>query len=79
VSFIAKVNTTTGVWSAPGDSGSRVLSQVFALAVNGSDLYVGGDFSEMDMGGTTIRVNNVAKVNTLTGVWSVLGTGAAVE
>lgn len=48
---------------------------VFALALSGSDLYVGGGFGAANEGGTTVSANRVAKFNTTTGVWSAFGTG----
>src|SRR5207244_2643803 len=71
-SYVAKVNTTTGVWSALGTDGYGVDDYVYALAVMGSDLYVGGSFTMVNLGGTTVSANRVAKVNTMTGVWSKL-------
>ena len=73
---LAKFNTVTGVWSALGTGGGNgVNSNVLALAVSGSDLYVGGSFATANVGGTTVTANGVARVNTLTGVWSALGNG----
>lgn len=71
--FLAKWDGTT--WSslgAPpsGGSGGDDFSYVQALAVNGDDLYVGGDFTSI--GG--IAANNIAKYRM--GVWSPLGTGS---
>jgi len=73
---LARFNTVTGVWSALGTGGGNgVNSNVLALAVSGSDLYVGGSFATANVGGTTVTANGVARVNTLTGVWSALGNG----
>ncbi|HMV48106.1 MAG TPA: Ig domain-containing protein, partial [Blastocatellia bacterium] len=73
---IAKVNTATGVWSALGTGGGNgVTGNVRALAVLGSDLYVGGQITAANAGGTTVTANRIAKVNTATGEWSALGTG----
>jgi hypothetical protein len=44
---------------------------VWALAVDGDDLYVGGDFSQVG----SISANNVAKWNQTSGDWSALGSG----
>ena len=54
-------------WSAIGNG---VQGDVHAIAVSGSDLYVGGDFSEAG-GGTT--ANNIAKWDGSR--WSALGSG----
>jgi hypothetical protein len=58
-------------WSALGAGivGKMTLGRVVGLALNGSDLYVGGTFT--NAGGVT--VSNVAKWNGTT--WSALGTG----
>jgi trimeric autotransporter adhesin len=39
---VAKWNSTTGTWSALGDG---VAGYVYAIAVSGSDVYVGGLFN----------------------------------
>jgi hypothetical protein len=44
---------------------------VFAVAVSGSDVYIGGDFTKV--GG--IDANYIARWNTVTSTWSALGTG----
>jgi len=78
--YIAKVNTATGVWSALGTGGGNGVDlSVFALAVIGSDLHVGGIFTTANVGGTPVSANGVAKVNLATGVWSALGTGNEVD
>ena len=69
--YVAKWNPATG-WSPLG-SGVGVSgpnSFVYALAVSGSDLYVGGSFTTA--GGNS--ATNVAKWNPATG-WSALGSG----
>jgi hypothetical protein len=69
--FISKWNGSA--WSALGSGlGSRTdgfSPDVRALAVSGTDLYVGGDF--VTAGG--VRVNGIAKWNGST--WSALGSG----
>jgi hypothetical protein len=70
---LAKLNITTGVWSALGTSGGNGLNRhVFALVLKGSDLYVGGWFTMANVGGTPVSANLVAKVDTTTGVWNPL-------
>src|SRR5262249_41829430 len=80
VNGIARVNTTTGMWSALGTNGGNGVKGssgiVIALAVIGSDLYVGGDFTTANAGSTTVNANYIAKFDTATGTWSALGTGA---
>ncbi len=46
---------------------------VSALALSGSDLYVGGNFTTANFSGTPVNASRVAKLNTTTGVWSALG------
>jgi hypothetical protein len=66
---IAKWNGTN--WTAVG---SGVDDAVFALTASGTDLYVGGWLTRAtNTGGTTIKVNHVAKWNGST--WSALGLG----
>jgi hypothetical protein len=71
VNYIAK--RSSGTWSALG---SGVDNAVYALAVNGPDVYAGGYFDQL-CGNVTcnsgnITVNRVAKWN---GAWSGLGNG----
>ncbi len=63
---LQKVSTIT--WSALG---SGVGNSVSAIAVSGSDVYVGGNFTTA--GG--ISANYIAKWNTSTSAWSALATG----
>ena len=64
-------------WSAVGDGGSGYGSlngPVYALAMVGTDLYVGGQFTNVkDKGATLTAADYVAKFDTLTGNWSALG------
>jgi len=56
---IAKWNTATSTWSAL-DKGLN--STVYALAVSGSDVYFGGQFTAVGSGGTAVTgLNNIAK------------------
>jgi hypothetical protein len=73
---VAKVNTLTSLWSKLGTgSGNGVNSGVYDFAVSGSDLYVGGSFSQSNLGGLIVPTNCVAKFDTLTNIWSALGSG----
>src|SRR6185295_7680977 len=76
---IARFNTTAGTWSALGSGGGSGVGGgwVEALAVNGSDLYVGGFFTTANLGGGAgeITVNNVARYSITSGTWSTLGSG----
>ena len=44
---------------------------VFAIAVSGSEVYVGGDFTTAG----SVSANNIAKWNSSTNTWSALGSG----
>ncbi|MBX7209370.1 MAG: choice-of-anchor D domain-containing protein [Verrucomicrobiaceae bacterium] len=71
---VACWDKTARTWSALGSGiggANAGTANVFALAMIGSDLYVGGDFTSA--GGIT--ANRVAKWNTVTQTWSALGTG----
>ena len=60
-------------WSALANNGLNTVStSVRAFAVIGSDLYVGGQFSQT-ADGTVTNLNRMAKYNTLTNTWSALG------
>jgi hypothetical protein len=50
-----------------------VSGYVYALAVSGDDVYVGGLFSAVD----GLSVNNIARWNSATSTWSALGEGVA--
>jgi len=74
--YIAKWDGTT--WSALGNLGNGVNSNVYALAVDGTNLYVGGWFSGADYAPgvppnppTSVGVNGIAKWDGTT--WSALG------
>jgi hypothetical protein len=76
VNNIARFNTTTNTWSALGSGGGNgVNNAVRAIAVVGSDVYVGGIFNQVNVGGTVVNVNNIARFNTTTNTWSALGSG----
>ncbi|MEW6363960.1 MAG: IPT/TIG domain-containing protein [Acidobacteriota bacterium] len=64
---IAKYSTGTGSWSALANQGLGG-GAVFALAVSGSDLYVGGNFT--DTHDWSVELNNIAKYSG--GTWSAL-------
>jgi hypothetical protein len=73
--FVAKWDGTN--WSALGSNGagnSSLMSQVYALAVDGNgDLYVGGDFSDVNNNGTVLgAADYVAKWDGTD--WSPLGS-----
>ncbi len=69
VSRIAKWNGSS--WSALG---AGMNNSVWALAVSGSDVYAGGDFTmATNTGGVTIAANLIAKWDGSS--WSALGAG----
>jgi hypothetical protein len=75
---VARFNTQTNTWSALGTGSSNGVSGVsfpvvYALAVVGNEVVVGGAFTEA--GG--VSANNVARFNTQTNTWSALGTGSS--
>ena len=69
LNYIAKYATSTGTWSALTNNGLNNV--VLALAVNGTDLYIGGFFTQTS-GGATAGLNRIAKYATSTGTWSAL-------
>ena len=77
---IAKYDTTTSLWSVLGSSAQTlnnttngVNNGVTSISISGTDIYVGGYFTQVyDSGGTTYA-NYIAKYNTTTLLWSVLG------
>lgn len=74
--YIAAYDLTTGNWSKLGaGAGNGVNEVVLDMTVVGTDLYVAGAFTMANIGGTPVPVGYVARYDTLTGVWSALGTG----
>ncbi len=72
---VARFNPATNTWSALGGSGIGVSGSVYALAVMGSEVYVGGTFSQA--GG--LSAINVARFNTTTNTWGALGSGTNIS
>jgi hypothetical protein len=68
-SRIAKWSGSTSTWSVLGSPTNGVGGSVYAIAISGSDVYVGGVFTTA--GGNA--ANRIAKWSG--GVWSTLGTG----
>ncbi len=67
-----------GSWSALGKG---VSSSVYAIAINGTDIYAGGGFTSAGTSSTGDCTNckTIAKWNTLNSSWSALGTGTATS
>ncbi|MBK9208844.1 MAG: hypothetical protein IPL71_11320 [Anaerolineales bacterium] len=62
-------------WNPVGNlnqTNGSIYNRVYALAVDGTDLYVGGIFTVVDVLPGTSRI---AKWDTLTNTWSALGAG----
>ena len=66
---IARYDTTAGAWNALPDQGLN--NDVLALAVVGSDLYVGGYFVRTG-DGTLTSLGRVARYDTMSGAWNAL-------
>jgi hypothetical protein len=66
---IARYDTTTGTWHALPNQGMN--NTVLELAVSGSDLYVGGYFSQSG-DGTLSDLGCIARYDTTTGTWHAL-------
>ena len=79
--YIAKWDTLTGNWSALGSNGAGDGSLNFyptAIQVNGSDIYVGGTFTDVNNSGTVLSTADyIAKWDALTGNWSALGSNGS--
>ncbi|MCB8981451.1 MAG: hypothetical protein H6657_28940 [Ardenticatenaceae bacterium] len=79
--YIVKWDTLTENWSALGSNGAgngALFNRVQALAVNGTDLYVGGNFINVNNNGVMLpTADYVAKWDTLTENWSALGSNGA--
>ncbi len=61
-------------WQGLGNSSSNSVEgyEVYAIAVDGPDLYIGGDF----ITAASMTVNNIVKYTPATNTWSPLGAGA---
>ncbi len=69
---VARWNGST--WSSLGSGGdSGVNGKIWAATVMGGQLYVGGDFTEVNAGGTAVTANYIARWNGSS--WSSLGSG----
>ena len=66
---VARYDTTEGAWQALNNQGLN--NTVHALAVVGSDLYVGGRFTQTGDGSLT-NLGRIARYDTTTGSWHAL-------
>jgi trimeric autotransporter adhesin len=72
---IAALNLQSQTWSAlRSATASGVDGAVYALAANGSNLLVGGDFIKAG----TLDANSIAQWNVATSTWQTFGTGTNV-
>ena len=55
----------------PGLAGESLAGSVYAVAANGTDVYVAGEFTSIG----NVSAKNLAKWNRSSGVWSSLGDG----
>ncbi len=72
---IARFNTQTNTWSTLGLGGNGVNGTVDALVIDGNFLYVGGSFTQANVGGSPVNVNNLARLNLPLGTWEDVGGG----
>jgi len=66
---IARYDTSAGTWHVLSNQG--LSDEVIALAVVGSDLYVGGTFTQT-VDGSVVGMGNVARYNITTSTWHAL-------
>jgi peptidase C25-like protein len=75
---VARWNSTTSTWSPLGSSTQNgVNSPLFALAVMGTDVYVGGSFTTAsDSTQLNVSANHIARWGASSNNWSPLGSSA---
>ena len=81
---IAKYDTINSTWSLVGttltgsDTNNGTNSSVNTIAVLGTDIYVGGDFTSVYDSTTTPtkNANYIAKYDTINSTWSLVGTNS---
>ena len=67
--YVAQYDMTTGTWNALANQGLNM--GIFALAVVGSDLYVGGLFTEIGNGSVS-NLGRIARYDAVAGTWHEL-------
>jgi hypothetical protein len=73
--YIAKWNSSTSTWSALGGGAN---GQVNTIAVSGTDVYIGGSFTNvLTAEGNPVSANRIAKWDG--SAWSALGTGCDAQ
>ena len=72
VNYLARWDGSDWSWVGSG-TGNGVNNPVMALVAGGNDLYAGGFFTTANVGGTTVRVNRVARWDGAD--WKALGSG----
>jgi trimeric autotransporter adhesin len=66
---VARYDTSTGTWHALNNQG--LDNTVYALTVVGSDLYVGGEFTQTG-DGSLANLGRIARYDTTAGTWHEL-------
>ncbi len=72
VRFHTKANQWSNLGSGSGVSGASQPA-VYAIAVSGDDVFIGGEFTQVNAG-STMAANYIARFNTARNTWSTLGT-----
>jgi N-acetylneuraminic acid mutarotase len=72
LNHIARFDINSSTWFALPNNGLN--GNVFALAAGGTDLYVGGDFTNTAVGNVS-GLNHIAMFNTANNTWSALSNG----
>lgn len=72
----ARWDTAAGVWSPLGSATQNGANgTVYAIAVSGADVYVGGVFTAVSSSSqSAVAVSRLAKWDTAAGAWSLLGS-----
>ncbi|MCS7012922.1 MAG: hypothetical protein RML35_01845 [Chloroherpetonaceae bacterium] len=72
-SYVARFHLDSQTWSVLS-SGSGVNNEVYAIAASGNDVFIGGNFTQANVGGSaTVSASFVVRFNAGTNTWSVIG------